>query len=96
MTPQNDKLLAPIKTNPALLDETIARVLAFADGEDVNWREWKTGRYSPTPTIMEAALALYRSHSVAEISRSDASAINLGETSDAISDDYSGSQGPRA
>ena len=31
-------------------------------------------------------MALYNGHSVTEISRSDASAINLSETSDAISD----------
>ncbi len=86
MTPQNDKLLAPIKTNREMLDEVIKSVLAFADGEKIDWYEWRTGRYSPTPTIMEAALALYRRHSVAEISRSDASAINLSQTSDAISE----------
>ena len=39
--------------------------------------EWEQGRYCPTPTIIEAATALYNGHSVADISRSDASAINL-------------------
>lgn len=86
MTPQNDKLLSPIRTNAELLGQTIKDVLSFAEGEPIDWRTWRTGRYSPTPTIMEAALALYRSHSVAEISRSDASAINLRETSEAVSD----------
>src|SRR6185436_1750941 len=42
------------------------------------------GRYYPTPTIIEAAMALYGGHGVAEISRSDAGAVNLGRTSDAI------------
>ncbi len=46
---------------------------------------WENGRYCPTPTIIEAAMALYNGHSVSEISRSDASAINLSQTSDAIS-----------
>jgi hypothetical protein len=86
MTPQNDKLLSPIRANAELLGQTIKDVLQFAEGEPIDWRTWRTGRYSPTPTIMEAALALYRSHSVAEISRSDAGAINLRETSDAVSD----------
>ena len=40
---------------------------------------------SPTPSIIEAALSLYNGHSVSEISRSDAGAINLSQTSDAIS-----------
>jgi len=47
---------------------------------------WESGRYSPTPTIIEAAMALYNSHSVEEISRSDAAAINLTVTSNAISE----------
>ena len=86
MTPQNDKLLAPIKSNAELLGSVITSVLALVEGVAIDWREWRSGRYSPTPTIMEAALVLYRRHSVAEISRSDASAINLSQTSDAISE----------
>ncbi len=45
---------------------------------------WEEGRYAPTPTIIEAALALYRNHSVAEISRSDAAASNLTSTSERV------------
>jgi hypothetical protein len=86
MTPQDDKLLMPIRSNAESLAEAIGKVLEFAKGDKIDWRLWKAGRYSPTPTIMEAALALYRKHSVAEISRSDASAINLSQTSDAISE----------
>jgi hypothetical protein len=85
MMPQNDMMLSPIKTNTELLGRTLTDVLHFAEGDPIDWRTWRTGRYSPTPTIMEAALALYRNHSVAEISRSDAGAINLRETSDAVS-----------
>jgi hypothetical protein len=85
MTPQDDKLLMPIRSNAESLGEVIRRVLDFAEGDRIDWREWRAGRYSPTPTIMEAALALYRRHAVAEISRSDAGAINLGQTSDTIS-----------
>src|SRR6185436_4846559 len=43
-------------------------------------------RYHPTPTIIEAAMALYKKHSVREISRSDASATNLASTSDTIAE----------
>ena len=45
---------------------------------------WLNGRYSPTPTIVEAASALYRGHSVEEISRSDAAGESLSQTSNAI------------
>jgi Uncharacterized conserved protein (DUF2075) len=83
--PQDDGLLAPIKTNAQLLGTAIQAVLNRAEGLTIDRAEWECGRYCPTPTIIEAALALYGGHSVAEISRSDASAINLGQTSESIS-----------
>lgn len=46
---------------------------------------WLTGRYSPTPTIVEAARALYRGHEVEDISRNDAGGTSLRHTSDAVS-----------
>jgi len=46
--------------------------------------EWAAATYKPTPTICEAAQALYAGHNVSDISRSDANAINLSQTSDAI------------
>lgn len=85
-TPQNDKLLFPIKSNIDSLTEVIQNVLLFAEGEDIEHSQWERGRYCPTPTIIEAAMALYNRHSVVDISRSDASAINLSETSKVISD----------
>ncbi|MFH1353350.1 MAG: DUF2075 domain-containing protein [bacterium] len=86
VTPQNDKLLSPIKCNKGLLKNVIEDVLTFADDEDINSEDWEKGRYCPTPTIIEAARALYSGHAVSEISRSDASAINLTTTSNAISE----------
>lgn len=46
--------------------------------------EWLESIYKPTPTIIEAAQALYGGHSVEEISRSDSGAINLSRTASAI------------
>lgn len=85
-TPQNDKLLFPIKTNGKSIAEVINNILTFCEGNDIDSELWGKGRYCPTPTIIEAAMALYNGHSVDDISRSDASAINLSETSRAISD----------
>ncbi len=85
VTPQNDKTLVPIRTNTELLGKVIEDVLMFADGVTIERTQWECGRYCPTPTIMEAAMALYSGHSVEEISRSDASAINLSQTSEAVS-----------
>lgn len=84
-TPQNDKLLLPIKSNIGLLNKVIEDVLYFSEGKEINRTQWEQGRYCPTPTIIEAAMALYNNHSVEDISRSDASAINLSRTSDAVS-----------
>jgi hypothetical protein len=84
-TPQNDNLLFPIKCNDETLSELIEKVLLFCGGNEINSSEWEKGRYSPTPTIIEAAMSLYSRHSVADISRNDASAKNLTLTSDLYS-----------
>jgi hypothetical protein len=81
----DDNLLKPIKCNKNLLNKVLEIVLLLNSGEvTINKTDWEAGRYSPTPTIIEAAMALYNEHAVSEISRSDASAINLSETSAAI------------
>ncbi len=73
--PHNDNLLLPIRTNEENLSSVISSVLEFTDGENINLDNWATGRYSPTPTIIEAAMSLYSGHQVEEITRSDAEAI---------------------
>ncbi len=85
VTQQNDRLFFPIKSNIIQLEKVIDDVLGLVDGNDIDVNQWESGRYCPTPTIIEAAMALYNNHSVAEITRSDASAINLSQTSAAIS-----------
>ncbi len=80
-----DKMFLPIKTNATNLASVLEKVLASIGGEAILASEWEAGRYCPTPTIIEAATALYSGHSVADISRRDADAINLTQTSDAIS-----------
>ncbi|MCG6157729.1 DUF2075 domain-containing protein [Rubinisphaera margarita] len=69
-SPRDDGVLIPLRCNCDTLAPAIRGVLqSFARGDLIN--DWKTGRYSPTPTIIEAAQALYSGHNVAEISRSD-------------------------
>lgn len=51
----------------------------------MNVAAWERSPYKPTPTIIEAAQALYQKHDVAEITRSDASAKNLSDTAGCIS-----------
>src|SRR5262249_33507831 len=47
---------------------------------------WLASGYRPTPTIVEAAQALYQGHTVDDISRSDAGAWNLGVTSSCVAE----------
>lgn len=63
--------------------EPDARGVAF---EQIDPVAWCNSIYKPTPTIIEAAQALYKGHSVKEISRSDSGAINLEKTSAAVSE----------
>ncbi|MCD4677359.1 MAG: DUF2075 domain-containing protein [Desulfobacula sp.] len=85
-TPETDNLVKPTKSNSESLEAIIQSALLFYDGNgNINADDWEKGRYHPTPTIIEAAMALYNNHSVADISRSDASAINLSQTSDKVS-----------
>ncbi len=58
---------------------------ADKDQDAFNKEQWAESGYKPTPTIVEAAQALYQGHSVEEISRSDAGAKNLTHTADCIS-----------
>ena len=84
-TPEFDKTILPIRSNVESFPEVIKAVLLFSEGKPIDSTSWEQGRYCPTPTIIEAAMALYNGHSVTEISRNDASAINLSKTSDAVS-----------
>lgn len=82
----DDKVFYPVLTNRNLLSSTIAEALMFCDTQSSDGDSlWAISRYSPTPTIIEAASALYNNHSVEDISRSDASVENLTVTCDFIS-----------
>lgn len=86
-TSHDDNLINPLKTNSKYLEDTINRVLDFFQ-EDyyINSSEYISGSYSPTPTIIEAAIKMYNSHNVDEITRSDADAINLNLTTNYVSE----------
>lgn len=87
LTPHNDKLFAPIKSNCDSLNEVIRSVHSFVgDAPPIVATSWERGRYHPTPTIIEAATALYNGHAVAEIARSDAGGAELHRTTQKISE----------
>lgn len=86
-TSHNDKLILPIRSTKDDLAEAIKGTLQFfRNNEIINAEDYAKGSYSPTPTIIEAAISLYNNHSVDEITRNDAEAKNLKQTTSAISE----------
>lgn len=79
-----DGVFAPLKANRHNLRAVVAAALDSMSVPHLDPISWRDSAYRPTPTIVEAAQALYRGHGVKEISRSDAGAINLSLTADAI------------
>ena len=84
-SPHADNLFSAICCSPDQLPEVITTVLHSGSGPILSRDEWERSRYLPTPTIIEAATALYSSHTVEDIVRKDASSKNLTHTSSAVS-----------
>lgn len=71
----------PTKANAKNIAEILSNILeSHKELKAIDPIDWINGRYKPTPTIIEAAQALYANHDVTDISRSDAEAVNLAET----------------
>ncbi|WP_272011153.1 DUF2075 domain-containing protein [Roseovarius sp. ZX-A-9] len=82
-----DLVATPILTGPKGLADVLALKRPLAASQDnIDVSAWRASGYRPTPTIIEAAEALYRSHAVDEISRSDAGAKNLQATAGRIAE----------
>lgn len=75
----NDKerILTPLRCNVHNLSNAIQQVSAAYKEVPFDYHQWEKSEYLPTPTIVEAAQALYRGHNVHDITRSDAGATNL-------------------
>jgi hypothetical protein len=71
------------KTNKDNLADTI-QIFINNDNIPIDVEYWEKSIYKPTPTIVEAAQALYKGHNVKEITRSDSGAINLSKTANSI------------
>ena len=79
-----DKVYRPILLHPTGFREAIDVALRTVPGEMLDDQQWSGASYHPTPTIIEAARALYAQHSVEAIARYDAGAQNLRVTSSRI------------
>jgi hypothetical protein len=81
----DDGVRPPRRVHVAGLGAAIREALALAAGApSLDGEAWGAAPYQPTPTILEAARALYARHTVAAITRNDAGATNLRVTSTAV------------
>lgn len=80
----DDKILDVICCNKENIVDALEAVLSHLSDAPLSPNEWINAKYKPTPTIIEAAQALYRDHTVEDIARYDAEAINLAKTTEAI------------
>lgn len=72
-----DRIIEPIKCNATNIADAINMVAQQYTEAPFDYVAWENSEYLPTPTIVEAAQALYRGHNVHDITRSDAGAENL-------------------
>ncbi|MBL8420582.1 MAG: DUF2075 domain-containing protein [Dechloromonas sp.] len=75
-----DQVAEPVCICPVALPQAIEVAVGQCSAVPIDAIAWSQSGYQPTPTIVEAALALYRQHDVKEITRSEAGADNLGLT----------------
>ncbi len=68
----DDKVYRPISAQAADLRNALDAALRTAMGDSLDAQQWARAPYRPTPTIIEAARALYAQHSVEAIARFDA------------------------
>lgn len=80
-----DGVASPILTNSETLISGLDLIAGSLERGSLEPENWINSTYHPTPTIVEAAQALYKGHKVDEISRSDAGAINLTKTCSHVS-----------
>ncbi len=77
----DDNVYRPIQVDPTGFRDSIDAALHAVGGASLAREPWESSPYRPTPTIVEAARALYAQHSVEAIARHDAGAQNLHTTS---------------
>ena len=81
---ERDRIIEPIRCNAQNLGIAIEHIANQYGEPSFDYKAWEDSEYLPTPTIVEAAQALYRGHNVHDITRSDAGAENLTITTDEI------------
>lgn len=76
----DNKVLNPIVTGKKGISALIIDVIKKYPFEKAIVKDWDLSPYSPTPTIVEAARALYENHSVENITRHEADKVSTDRT----------------
>lgn len=77
----DDSIFNPLITGAEGLQEIIVKVLRHINAENPETiQDWVISPYTPTPTIIEAARALYENHSVEDITRHEADKVTTDAT----------------
>ena len=83
----DDKVLEPLFANSSSLLSFIKKVLEMEDSKGtIGAQDWIYSRYSPTPTIIQAASALYMNHSVEDITKHEADKAGIDSCTNFILD----------
>lgn len=80
-SPHPDGVFRPVCSSPDGMRNLLLAGLQIAHGEPLDPEKWGNSPYEPTPTIIQAAQALYAQHSVEAITRREASGHQLKLTS---------------
>lgn len=80
MSVYNDKVVNPLVTGKDGLLKLINEVLVKFPNETSIDNNWVISPYAPTPTIIEAAKALYKNHSVENITRHESDDVFIDRT----------------
>ena len=81
-----DGIIKPVLVGKSGLGHAIAEIARKYGGNAFDVDKWEQSKYKPTPSIIEAALALYAGHTVADITRSESGSENLTKTTDTVED----------
>jgi len=80
MSVYDDNVVNPLITGESGLYDLIKKVLNRFPNESAINPNWIISPYAPTPTIIEAARALYENHSVEDITRHEADKVSTDRT----------------
>ena len=83
----NDRVYNPLFSNSYTLLPILQRILETESGHlPIDAHDWLYSRYSPTPTIIQAASALYMNHSVEDITKHEADKAGIDTCTNLILD----------